>query len=218
MVRHLVELGQLAAFVRASVDSTVDASTAVAPHPLNDDSKIAVNSPRLTMTLPDGRLLAYREYGWTGGTPVLFLHAILSGSLLRDAEARNAGKLGVRLIVPERPGTGLSTPDPDMSFDTVGRDLVALADHLGLDTLYILGRSSGAPFALETARLLGARVPRVMLYAARFNAERDRNTTDLLGRFYYGMLRMPWYADAALALIRAKLSRKTVRSMLAAGA
>lgn len=213
MVRHLMELGQLAAFVHAGVDR-VENSPVDTPQTRIRAAKMMIDRTRRTMTLPDGRLLAYREYGWAGGMPVLYLHAVLSGSLLHENEVRDAAKLGLRFIVPERPGTGLSTPDPNMSFDTVGRDLIALADHLGLDTLHVLGRSSGAPFALETARQLGARVPRIMLYAARFNADREKSTTDLLGRFYYGMRRIPWYTEAAMALLRAKLSRNSVKNML----
>lgn len=207
MVRHLAELGQLAAFVRSS-DLVISA-------PINPDIVgTDLSGKRTHTTLPDGRLLAYRDYGRIGDKPVIFLHAVLSNSNLRESEISAAMDLGLRLIVPERPGTGRSTPDPAMSFESVGRDIAYLADALKLEEVYVTGRSSGAPFALEAARCLGARVPRLMLWSPRFTSDIETNRVDVLGRFYAGMRRMPWYAEAALALIRAKLARGIVKEML----
>ena len=215
MVRHLAELGQLAAFVRSA-----DTAAATAPSfslnasAISASGGVNLEGERTHVTLPDGRLLAYRDYGRTSDKPVVFLHAILSSSHLRPSEVRAAVDLGVRLIVPERPGTGRSTPDPEMSFESVGRDLVFLVDALGLGDVYVTGRSSGAPFALETARCLGARASRLMLWSARFTSDHETDRVDVLGRFYSGMRRMPWYAGAVLALLRAKLSRSLTKEML----
>ena len=205
MVRHLAELGQLAAYVQSG-------KTAKDVEPSQATSDLEPS--RNFFKLPDGRQLSYRIYGQLDGIPVLFLHSVLSNSGLRPEEGEEASRLGVRLIVVERPGTGLSTPDPDMTFDSVGADLVQLVDGLGIGNIYISGRSSGAPFALAAARQLGPRVPRLMLWSARFAADKDRARRDLLGRFYASMVRAPWYADAALALLRAKRSRRFVRDML----
>jgi len=208
MVRHLSELGQLAAFVRGAERREDDLSASDAepsPHIL---------TTRKFLTLADGRVLAFREYGLENGTPVLFLHALLSSSLLRDVENDYIVRAGARVIVAERPGTGRSTSDPDMSFESVARDLVALVDHLNINKLYVLGRSSGAGFALEAARALGSRVERLMLYAPRFSTDTDLRRHDPLGRFYAGMRRMPWYVDAVLALLRAKLSHRFVREIM----
>tara|TARA_R110000824_G_scaffold118960_14_gene272198 strand:+ start:334810 stop:336606 length:1797 start_codon:yes stop_codon:yes gene_type:complete len=209
MVRHLAELGQLAAFVRGP-DNLSD----ILPEPQIGKDGSGIETIRRFITLPDGRKLAYREYGAEAGMPVFFLHAVLSGSLLRDNEAQMALRHGLRLIVIERPGTGWSTPDPDMSFETVAADLEFLADALELKQVLVSGRSSGARFAIAVAKRLGARVPRLLLWAPRFNVDPESNRRDLLGRFYAGMRRVPWYARAALALLRAKLSRPFLREML----
>lgn len=205
MVRHLAELGQLAAYVQSrKIATDVEPSNATG----------VPDTPRRFSELPDGRVLCYREYGQPDGVPVLFLHSVLSNSMLLPHEGEEARRLGVRLIVVERPGTGLSTPHKDMTFDTVGADLVSLVDALKIDDIYISGRSSGAPFALAAARQLGRRVPRLMIWAARFAADKDRSRRDILGRFYTGMLRAPWYADSVLALLRAKASRRFIREMI----
>lgn len=210
MVRHLSELGQLAAFVRgAEINFANDVPLSTAPQ-----NPTRILTERKSFTLADGRKLAYREYGRSEGIPVVFLHAVLSSSLLRDAESDFAFSKGVRIVVVERPGTGRSTPDQNMSFESVGRDIAALVDHLGLSNLYVLGRSSGAVFALEAAKVLGSRVTRLMLWAPRFRTDIDLQRRDPLGRFYAGMQRMPWYADAVLALLRAKLSQRFVKDMM----
>ncbi len=205
MVRHLAELGQLAAYVQSNKASTIGKSST---------QKEGFDKARRQVNLLDGRALSYREYGQSNGVPVLFLHSVLSNSMLLPQEGKEAARLGARLIVIERPGTGHSTPHLGMTFDSVGGDLVYLIDQLGIVDIYISGRSSGAPFALAAARQLGSRVPRLMLWAARFAADRDQSRQDILGRFYTGMPRAPWYAEAAFALLRAKLSRRFIREMI----
>ena len=63
----------------------------------------------LTMSLADGRTLAWAEYGVPEGRSVLFFHggndSRLAGRLLDDAATRAE----VRLICPDRPGYGAST-------------------------------------------------------------------------------------------------------------
>jgi len=61
------------------------------------------------ITLPDGRNLAFAEYGRANGEPVLFCHPA-PGSRLHVSEdmSRVADEMGIWLIVPDRPGYGLS--------------------------------------------------------------------------------------------------------------
>ncbi len=62
------------------------------------------------IALPDGRWLAYTEFGDPDGRPVLLFHGTPGyrhNPWTTDAELRSAG---VRLIVPDRPGVGRSTP------------------------------------------------------------------------------------------------------------
>ena len=61
------------------------------------------------IALPDGRSLAYAEFGDPDGRPVLFFHGTPGYRLnpwTTDAELRS---LGVRLIALDRPGVGRST-------------------------------------------------------------------------------------------------------------
>lgn len=103
-----------------------------------------------TMGLPDGRTLAYTNYGQPEGEPLIFHHGIpgscLLGSLL-DTAAREAG---VCVIVPSRPGYGASDPH-ETTLATWAADCEALADHLSIGSFAVAGFSGGGPFALAVA-------------------------------------------------------------------
>ena len=105
-----------------------------------------------TCTLPDGRTLAYAVGGAGDGTPVVAHHGTpgsrLFASLLADAAAAS----GVRLIVPDRPGYGRSSPPPDDWNPRDWReDLAALLDAESVERGGVLGFSGGGPFALTAA-------------------------------------------------------------------
>ncbi len=65
-----------------------------------------------SVTLPDGRVLAYEEYGDPAGFPVLSFHGGMSSRLDAAPAHEAAVAAGVRLVSPDRPGMGLSTYQP----------------------------------------------------------------------------------------------------------
>ena len=111
-----------------------------------------------TLTLPDGRKIGYAQYGHPNGKPIISLHGILGSRLesaLFDADAK---ALGARIIAIERPGMGLSSPDPrplkERRVLDHSRDVEALAEHLQLGEYSVLGTSGGGPYALACAHSL----------------------------------------------------------------
>lgn len=115
--------------------------------------------------LPDGRMLGYAEYGIEDGAPVMLMHASGSSRLERHPDETIAERLGVRLIVPDRPGGGLSDINSKLTLLNWTRDVSFLADHLKIDTFSIIGNSLGAPFALACASRLEKRVKRLVIVA-----------------------------------------------------
>ena len=114
------------------------------------------------LRLPDGRDMEWREYGTPDGTPAFYLHGGASSFLeaaIYDAEAVAAG---VRLIVPNRPGVGGSTPLPGFSHRTIADDTVRLADHLRIERFPVAGLSNGGMFALAVGAWHPSRVSRVV--------------------------------------------------------
>src|SRR5262245_63314151 len=100
------------------------------------------------MRLPDGRILAYNQYGTPDGRPIVFCHGAPSsrveGNLLIDAALMN--ELGAQVIIPDRPGIGRSDPKHDRSVLSWADDVRALVDGLNLDTFAVIGSSGGSPF------------------------------------------------------------------------
>jgi pimeloyl-ACP methyl ester carboxylesterase len=65
---------------------------------------------------------------------------------------------GVRVVSPDRPGYGGSSPQPGRSMRTWPADVAALADHLLVDRFAVVGLSAGGPYAVACGALLPDRV------------------------------------------------------------
>lgn len=111
-----------------------------------------------TITLRDGRLLGYAQYGDRAGKPVLHFHGSGGSRLEHPVDESILTDIGIRLISTDRPGYGLSDPQPDRKLLDWPDDIVQLADHLGIDRFYVLGWSAGGPYALACAYKLKERV------------------------------------------------------------
>jgi pimeloyl-ACP methyl ester carboxylesterase len=92
---------------------------------------------------------------------LLFCHGWMASRLTRHPDDVLTASLNVRLISVDRPGIGVSDPDPGKTLASVADDLGALADRLGLERFAVLGHSGGGPYALACAHRLGARITRV---------------------------------------------------------
>lgn len=110
-------------------------------------------SQNRSVLLPDGRRLAYAEYGDPDGQVVVWIHG-LPGSRLDWSIGNGPAlltELGLRLIAPDRPGFGRSTPHNRRTHASFATDLDSLTDALGIETSTLLGYSAGAPYALAAA-------------------------------------------------------------------
>lgn len=111
--------------------------------------------------LPDGRRLAWHEWGPVTGRPVIFCTgAGMSGSLGFGEDCLE--DLGLRLIVPDRPGLGGSDPHPSKTLTSWADDIARLP---GLQGAAAVGFSQGGPFALALAA--AGLVDRVALVCAQ---------------------------------------------------
>lgn len=103
-----------------------------------------------TARLPDGRGLAWAQWGPEDGVPVLFFSGAAMGRSLGFG-ADILGKQRVRLIAVDRPGLGASDPHPERTLNDWVSDIRHLAQALALPGFRIVGFSQGAPFALACA-------------------------------------------------------------------
>ena len=113
------------------------------------------------VTVADGRRLAYVEYGDPLGCPVLAFHGLPGSRLQHHPDESIARLAGARIIHFDRPGVGLSDPNPTQTLDSWTRDVACAADCLNLERFAIAGVSAGGPFAIACATLLGERVTKV---------------------------------------------------------
>lgn len=112
-----------------------------------------------SIKLPDGRALAYAEYGDPQGHPVLYFHGSpgsrLEPLLLCDEEL---ARFGLRVIAPDRPGMGQSDFQVGRGFSHWPADVTALADHLGIGQFSVMGNSGGAGYAAVCAAKIPKRI------------------------------------------------------------
>lgn len=91
----------------------------------------------------------------------MYFHGFPSSRLEASAVDGLARKRNIRLISPDRPGFGLSSPQPNRQMKDWPVDVEVLAKHLGLSRFAVLGGSGGGPYSLACAKFL----PRDMLSA-----------------------------------------------------
>ncbi|KAJ5631088.1 uncharacterized protein N7484_011188 [Penicillium longicatenatum] len=108
------------------------------------------------LILKNGRTLGYAEYGNPTDYPLLYFHGYPSSRLEGWGFGQWPERLGFRLIVPDRPGFGLSSYQPNRRILDWPADVEALISHLGLSRFAILGCSGGGPYAIACAHLLPA--------------------------------------------------------------
>jgi pimeloyl-ACP methyl ester carboxylesterase len=118
------------------------------------------NSEYREVTLRDGRTLAFTEVGSPSGRPIIYCHGAPSsrveGNLIVNGATASA--LGLRVIVPDRPGMGHSQSQPGRRIIDWSNDVVDLAAALDLETFAVLGSSGGAPYAAACGALIPERV------------------------------------------------------------
>ncbi len=104
------------------------------------------------LKLKRGLSLGYAEYGDPHGTPVLHFHGMPSSrfELFTPSTDEIATRLGVRVIVPDRPGVGLSEYMPYTLL--TWPDIVSeFADALQLNRFAVQGFSSGGKYVAACA-------------------------------------------------------------------
>ena len=111
-----------------------------------------------SITLADGRRLAFAEWGDLGGPVVVFFHGTPHSRLwCPDIAATRA--TGVHLVTVDRPGYGRSDPPPaDLTMRGWTDDVSQLADTLHVDRVGVVGWSGGALYATACAAVIPERL------------------------------------------------------------
>ncbi len=148
------------------------------------------------------------DYGDPTGRPVLLFPGVPGSRLQGHPDRAIAGTLGVRLIGIDRPGYGLSDDQPGRTLLDWPDDVVALADHLGLDRFALLSISGGGAYAAACAWKIPERLVTVSLVSAMGPADASETIVNMpwlnrlmlkLAKRSEGLVSLPAAALVALA-------------------
>ncbi len=109
----------------------------------------------------EGYKLQYIDIG--SGRPLMMLHGYASSGYAWNKNLMPLVKAGFRVILVDLPGQGLSTVPPrsfSPSVESIAAQVIALADHLKLDTFGVTGCSMGGGITLFIAATYPDRVDR----------------------------------------------------------
>ncbi|MEU9886077.1 alpha/beta hydrolase [Sphaerisporangium sp. NPDC051011] len=105
--------------------------------------------------LPDGRTCEVLLHGRHDRT-LVHQPGTPSGAAPDPLLAEVSDSLGLRVVIPLRPGYGRSTPNPGRRMADVPGDIEAVLAHLGVSEFVSAGYSGGGPHSLATAALASA--------------------------------------------------------------
>lgn len=106
----------------------------------------------------DGSVIAVEVAGEPYAVPVLLCHGLADSRLSAHPLTQTARELGLRIIAPDRPGTGCTDPRRLRRVADWAEDAALVLDGLQVDSAALLGISAGGPFAAACAAALPGRV------------------------------------------------------------
>jgi pimeloyl-ACP methyl ester carboxylesterase/DNA-binding CsgD family transcriptional regulator len=122
---------------------------------------------RLRVIAENGRHIALIDYGPASGKPLIVGHGFTAGRLMPPPLLARCHAAGYRVIIPQRPGFGLTDAAAGDYLETASDDLAAILDALGVETARILGRDAGTAAVLSFAARYPGRLDRPVLLNPR---------------------------------------------------
>ena len=113
------------------------------------------------LVMRDGRKLEVTEYGDRAGHPTIFFHGLIGSHHQASYISEEAGRIGIRIIAPNRPGVGRSEFIERKSALEAVADVEDVARALQLDEFSLIGISGGTPYALAALSRMADRVKTV---------------------------------------------------------
>ncbi len=122
-----------------------------------------LNKKEQIIQLRNGNILGFAEYGLPDGEPVLYFTGGNSSRLEGQWFETAANIKNVRLIVPDRPGFGLSTFDPNRKLLDWPDVISELAGFLSLEMFSVFGLSGGGPHVLAALNKIPERIKKAAI-------------------------------------------------------
>src|SRR5664279_1877896 len=139
---------------------------------------LAEHAPHGALRLPDGRAMAWAEYGSARGLPCILLpdtgmSRLAPGWLLHDS----ALPVHIRLLAIDRPGIGVSDPIGLGGVEQPAEDLRRLVETLAVGRVAVIGIGKGADDAFAFA----ARYPALVTSVAAVSVRLPGSTVERRG-------------------------------------
>lgn len=142
----------------------------------------------------NGITMHYVTMGPRDGKPVLLLHGFPEFWYSWRYQMPALAELGYFLIVPDQRGYNLTDKTPPYDVETLMEDIVALLDHLEVDTCPLVGHDWGGVLAWSLASYYPDRFERVVVMNAPHpNAYLDalKSSTQLFKSWYIYLFQVP---------------------------
>jgi pimeloyl-ACP methyl ester carboxylesterase/DNA-binding CsgD family transcriptional regulator len=162
------------------------------------------------LRLPDGRRMAFVDRGDPHGIPLVFTRGILGSRLAVSPDESILWDKGIRLLVPDRPGSGMSDPNPGHTLLTWTQDVHWLAQHLGITRWHLMGFATGAAYALACAYASPQQVASALLVGAAPEIHTRRDLQWFRGALQHGLM-LCRYAPALVQRIYGLLTKNVER-------
>ena len=143
------------------------------------------------------RPLAYAEYGAAAGEPVFYFHQTPGSRLYRPNE-ETSSRLGARVISVDRPGYGCSANLPNRTLLDWPDDVVAVANHLGLERFAVAGIS---PFVVACAYKIPGRLTRAAVVGGPGPLDAPGARDSMMFSRRVGAFLLPLFPSVAAAAI-----------------
>lgn len=149
--------------------------------------------------------MSVAEYGDPRGRPVVVCHSLLGCRLERFPVGQVERRLGIRLLVPDRPGYGRSDVHVSREKPIWHQDLACLLDFLRLGRCALLGLSVGGYYALSASAAMPERITKVVCVST---------LSPWIGREVQHLLPIEWRLFAALATTMPGMIPEIIRLQL----
>ena len=163
--------------------------------------------------LRDGRHIGVREHGIPDGNPVVWCVGTGGSRRWQPPDRDAARRLGVRLVVVERPGFGVSEFQRRRRILDWPDDFAQVLDGLGIARAVVAGTSGAGPFLCATAARLPDRCSRLGLIACVGPLDTSSHGLSFRRHMMFGIAaRAPWLVERAM---RGKSAEQIYRDMTA---
>lgn len=161
--------------------------------------------------LDDGRTLGFAQYGSSQGTPVFYFTGGNSSRFEGRWFDSSARSHNINLVVPDRPGFGLSDFQPNRRFLDWPNDVAQLANALRIESIVVFGLSGGSPHVAAIAHEMPERLTRTAIISGVAPPEmpgRYKGMWFPLRLIFFCARRFPWVNRIALKQMDAFYANK----------